>query len=217
MNIIFDYDGTLHETIHIYKPAFLAAYDYLVKNGYAQPREFTDDEIKQWVGYNSREMWLKFMPELPEEVREECSKIVGRVMIEQIEAGNACLYNRALYVLEWLREQDHTLIFLSNCKESYMNAHIKAFNLDKYFDAMYCAEHFDFKPKHEIFPEILKKHPGNYIVVGDRFKDIEMASKNGLYSIGCAYGYGSKDELKAADAIVTFPLDIISYIPAVGL
>ena len=36
MNIIFDYDGTLHETLYIYKPAFLKAYDWLVKNGYAE-------------------------------------------------------------------------------------------------------------------------------------------------------------------------------------
>ena len=28
--IIFDYDGTLHNSIKIYKPAFMTAYDYLV-------------------------------------------------------------------------------------------------------------------------------------------------------------------------------------------
>ena len=32
--IIFDYDGTLHNSIKIYKPAFMTAYDYLVDNGY---------------------------------------------------------------------------------------------------------------------------------------------------------------------------------------
>lgn len=40
--IIFDYDGTLHNSIKIYKPAFMTAYDYLVDNGYAKKREFSE-------------------------------------------------------------------------------------------------------------------------------------------------------------------------------
>ena len=36
--IIFDYDGTLHNSIKIYKPAFLKAYDYLISNGYAKEK-----------------------------------------------------------------------------------------------------------------------------------------------------------------------------------
>jgi len=213
MNIIFDYDGTLHETIHIYEPAFREAYAYLVENGYAEAREFSTEEIQKWVGYSSRDMWRTFMPELPEEVRVHCSEIVGLRMKAEVEAGNAKLYKNVIRILEHLKENGHTLIFLSNCKERYMQAHTKAFELDKYFDAMYCAEYFDFIPKAEILPEIMKKYPGEYIVVGDRANDIEMGIKNGFYTIGCRYGYGTVDEIKAADAIVNFPLDILSFIP----
>ena len=46
------------------------------------------------------------------------------------------------------------------------------------------------------------QHPGQYIVIGDRFHDIETAVKNGLHSIGCAYGYGSAEELSDADITV---------------
>mgnify|MGYP001489483243 CR=1 FL=1 len=48
--IIFDYDGTLHNSIKIYKPAFMTAYDYLVDNGYAKKREFSDQEISKFLG-----------------------------------------------------------------------------------------------------------------------------------------------------------------------
>ena len=33
INIIFDYDGTLHNSIKIYGPAFRKAYEYLIKEG----------------------------------------------------------------------------------------------------------------------------------------------------------------------------------------
>ena len=47
------------------------------------------------------------------------------------------------------------------------------------------------------------QHNGQYIVIGDRFHDIETAVKNGLKSIGCGYGYASDGELKDADIIVS--------------
>ena len=37
--VIFDYDGTLHESIRIYAPAFHKAYEYLVEKGHAPQRE----------------------------------------------------------------------------------------------------------------------------------------------------------------------------------
>ena len=37
--VIFDYDGTLHESIRIYAPAFHRAYEYLVEKRHAPQRE----------------------------------------------------------------------------------------------------------------------------------------------------------------------------------
>ena len=53
-----------------------------------------------------------------------------------------------------------------------------------------------------------KDYTGDFIVIGDRFHDIETATKNGLKSIGCGYGYGSLEELSAADIIVNSPKEI---------
>ena len=49
---------------------------------------------------------------------------------------------------------------------------------------------------------------GQFIVIGDRFHDIETATENGLKSIGCGYGYCSEGELSAADIIVDSIRDI---------
>lgn len=42
--LLFDYDGTLHESLRIYAPAMQAVYDRLVDRGLAPPRRLTDRE-----------------------------------------------------------------------------------------------------------------------------------------------------------------------------
>lgn len=210
--IIFDYDGTLHNSIKIYKHAFMTAYDYLVDNGYAKKREFSEQEISKFLGLSAKDMWNTFIPNLPKCEKEKCSSIIGESMIKYISEGKAQLYNGVIETLNKLNEYGYKLIFLSNCKSSYMYKHIEAFNLNKYFIDFYCSENFNFIPKYEIFECIKKKYQGDFIVIGDRFVDIELAKRYNLFSIGCGYGYGNYNELKDADYIIDNFKDIISII-----
>ena len=89
--IIFDYDGTLHNSIKIYKPAFMTAYDYLVDNGYAKKREFSDQEISKFLGLSAKDMWNTFIPNLPKCEKEKCSSIIGESMIKYISEGKTQL------------------------------------------------------------------------------------------------------------------------------
>ena len=66
--VFFDYDGTLHDSMHLYGPAFRRAYAALVTDGWAAPRTFSDEEIASWLGYSPAAMWASFMPELPEAI-----------------------------------------------------------------------------------------------------------------------------------------------------
>ena len=43
--IIFDYDGTIHDSTKIYSDAFRIVYQQMVKEGEAPWREFSDEEI----------------------------------------------------------------------------------------------------------------------------------------------------------------------------
>ncbi len=207
-NLIFDYDGTLHNCLKIYEPSFRKACAWLVENGYAEPKNYSPEEIGYWLGFNSTDMWQMFQPNLPQEQRDICREIIGNEMGAQAEAGNAELFSGAYEVLAELKQHGYTLIFLSNCRRKYQQRHNDMFGLDRYFDYFYCAEEFDFMPKYEIFRKIKPDHSGDFIVIGDRFHDIETAEKNGLKSIGCGYGYGNADELLAADIIVNNILEI---------
>lgn len=209
INLIFDYDGTLHNSIHIYAPAFRHAYEHLVMLGKAKPREWTNREISQWLGLSSKDMWNRFMPNLSQAVQDECSSIIGNLMLELVQQGKAVLYPSVLEVLHKLKSKGYNMIFLSNCKHSYMKAHIEEFHLDDFFSDFYCTEDYDFKPKFEIFKIIKKNNPGEFIVIGDRYQDIEIAKIHELHSIGCGYGYGMESELFSATVIVQTPIEIL--------
>ena len=201
-NLIFDYDGTIHNSMLTYAPAFRDTMKWLSDNGYIAEKEYTDSEISCWLGFNSTDMWNSFHPELDPEIREKARLMLGKNMAERVDRGEGALYEGAEEVLLKLKNSGNTLIFLSNCRFHYLERHKRVFRLDRFFDYFYCCEAFDFIPKYEIFRKISPNHKGSFTIIGDRFHDIETAVRNGLTSIGCAYGFGSREELSQSDIIV---------------
>ena len=201
--LIFDYDGTLHDSRAIYIPAFKRAYDFLVDHQQAPPRIWSDEEITQWLGYSKREMWQLFMPDLEEDYQRRASAIIGHTMQAKLLNNEAKLYPGALETLGYLKDKGYTLLFLSNCSIDYMEHHSERFNLEQYFSKLFCTELFKFKKtKKEIVKIVKQDYPAEFVVIGDRFQDIEVAELDGIHSIGCSYGFGKKDELKRSDILI---------------
>ena len=82
--IIFDYDGTIHQTLGIYEPAFRETYQWLTEQKVAEEQKIASSRIAGWLGLNSKEMWDTFMPELDQKYKDQASKMVGERMIEQV-------------------------------------------------------------------------------------------------------------------------------------
>ena len=200
--LIFDFDGTLHDTIHVYFSAFLKGYQYLVDEDMAQPRTFTPKEVSIWLGYNSDDMWKTFMPDCPEAFQNKAKSIIGDEMRLLLESGNGVLYEGAHDVLTGLVERGYKLVFLSNCSELYMNTAIKVFGLDRYFHQFVCSGQYGQMPKSEILSAIKHSLDPEMAIIGDRFHDMEAGIQNGITTVGCAYGYGDISELKRADRII---------------
>lgn len=207
--LIFDYDGTIHNTMVIYASAFRNTYQWLVEEGYARERQIPSSRIAGWLGMNSRDMWNSFMPELPQKIREEASRRVGESMIKQIEDHRAIWYPGAEGMLTALKEMGFCMVILSNCKIAYRRAHWREFSMERWFDAFYDCESYDFAPKTEIIRKIEKDIPAPYIVIGDRKSDMECAVSSGSIFVGCKYGFGEEGELDGAD----FLADSIEEIP----
>lgn len=211
-NLIFDYDGTIHQSMKTYAPAFRNTCKWLSDNEYIAEKEYTDKEISYWLGFNSTDMWSTFQPDLQPEIREKARVMLGEDMARRVENGEGALFPNTEKVLTELKNQGHTLIFLSNCRVHYMKRHSRIFGLDRFFDYFYCCEEYGFIPKYQIFRLFSLQHKGQYIVIGDRFHDIDTATQNGLKSIGCGYGYSTDGELDKADIIVNDITEIPSAV-----
>lgn len=208
VNLLFDYDGTLHDSLQIYAPAFQEAYDRLAERGCVAPRTWNLTEIRQWIGLSPKEMWDRFQPDLPEGEKRAASTLIGKRMLELIRAGEAHLYSGVQEVLEVLRREGYRLLLLSNCPIAYLQANTDCFGLDCLFDGLYCGEQFNYRPKYEILPELRAHWGGEFVVIGDRAQDMEIAARHHLPAVGCLYGYGSREELSAADRLIQSPAEL---------
>lgn len=206
--VFFDYDGTLHNSMAIYGPAFREAYAWLVHEGHMPARTFSDEWISQWLGWTVEAMWTTFAPDLPEEVWRHAAAIVGREMDTRTEQGQARLFEGVPEMLQALKQQDFDLVFLSNCRTAYCEVHRAMFGLDAWLSTYLCAEDFNDIPKWQIYQREATKHAYPHVMVGDRFHDLEVATRADIPAIGCAYGFGREGELDAATIIVNSPAEI---------
>lgn len=210
--VVFDWDGTLHETKKLYGEAVRNAYAFLMESGYAKPGKTDDDSLTKYLGMTAKDMWNDFMPNLPEEIRSEAEKIVAVSMINCVLEHKSKLYAGVWDMLADLKSRGYMLMVLSNCKKAYINAFREVYNLDELFTAYYPAEKYDFIPKSDILSLAMAEYPGKYIMVGDRYMDIQAGVDNNVKTIGCSYGYGNPAELAPADYIASSPSEIISLV-----
>lgn len=206
--LVFDYDGTIHDTIRIYEDAFRACHHWLIAQGYALEESVPAERIRSWLGMNVHDMWNSFLPHLPEEIKAEAAKRIGDRMLSAIHNRQAKWYNGAKEVLDVFKQKDYPMILLSNCRIFYRQANWEVFSMEQWFQAFYDCESYGFRPKTEIIHEILPNHAGSCIVIGDRKADLDCARSCGSPFIGCLYGYSSPGELDGADALAVSILDL---------
>ena len=214
VNLLFDYDGTLHDSLRIYAPALQTAYDRLVRLGYVPARRWSADEVRQWIGLSPGEMWDRFLPDLPAAEKQTSGALIGDRMLALIRQGQAQLYPGVPEVLDRLRDRGYRLLLLSNCPVSYLEAHAAFFHLERYFHGLFCGEQFGYRPKHEICRELQARYGGGFLAVGDRRQDMDIARRNGLPFIGCAYGYAAPGELDGADQLIESPSELPAALAA---
>ena len=121
---------------------------------------------------------------------------------------------RAKAMLESLREEGCTLVFLSNCSGSYRDEHLAAFGLGGLFTGAWCAEDFEGLEKWQIYRQICARYPKPHLMVGDRHHDQEVAVHGNIPFVGCTYGFGTADELSRADDLVSTAPEIAGAVRA---
>ena len=196
MNIVFDLDGTIVKTENIALPAIRN----ILKDLNYNPN-IPDEEILKYIGYTIDDIFERLLKTKDKKIIEKAINLLDEYETNIIrkEDEKKIFYDGALDVLEKLKNDGHKLYILSNCNIKYMNALLEK-NLNKYIDSPHCSEMYNWQEKNVVLKQISNGRK-DFVMVGDRHKDIEAAKHNGLLSIGCAYGFGYK-EVKDADYII---------------
>jgi len=80
----------------------------------------------------------------------------------------------------------------------------RKFGWDKVFEKLYTGDMYGVK-KPELIAIVLREQglqPESCVMVGDTLNDFTAARANQVSSVGVAWGYGTPDELRAADRII---------------
>lgn len=200
--LIFDYDGTIHDTLRIYEPVMRETYRWLVQKGYVKEEPLATERIASWLGLNAKEMWDDFQPQLTDAIKEQAARRNGEEMVARVRAHEARWYANAASTLDMLKQRGYSMLVLSNCKISYRKAHWEEFQMERWFEGFYDCESYGFAPKTQIIKEILTEDHASCVVIGDRKKDLDCARAAGAPFVGCLYGYGSREELDGAEVLI---------------
>lgn len=194
-NILFDLDGTLTDpALGITNSVMHALKRFNIP---LPPR----DELYKFIGPPLAESFERYYGfsdgQKAVEVYREYFSIKGLFENE--------LYDGIDNLLKTLQEKGHKIFLATSKPEIYAKQILEHFKIDKYFtDAVGSLLNGDRVEKGEVIAYLLKKHNiTDAIMIGDRCFDIAGAKENGIKSIGVLYGYGTEDELKDADFIVS--------------
>jgi len=196
--IIFDLDGTLFRSDCATVPAVqqvLAAY------GLQPPAE---QEIVSYIGPLEDEFhrWVRSL--CPSHLADE---VLAAVLQREHEllSRSARLYDGIHQALTRLRPAIGAMALCTYASPRYAHEVLRSHAIADFFDMIRCRE-APTDTKHQMIGEVLQRlAPRPAVVVGDRAVDIEAARAHGLTAVGVLYGYGSAEELAAADACVHTP------------
>lgn len=208
-SIIFDFDGTLHQTTKIYTPALAKAVKILQDKGYIDKFEVDDNFSGKLLGYSAEDAWKIIYPNATKETVAPLISLVGQSMEENMLAKKGSLYEGTEEVLKTLKEKGYDLYLLSNCSNRYLNLACEIYGIKKYFKKLIPAQTFDYIDKGQIIKILMDDMAKEIIVVGDRFHDIEGAKANNLKAIFASYGYGKKEESAKADYKINNIIELI--------
>ncbi|MCR5349796.1 MAG: HAD family hydrolase [Acholeplasmatales bacterium] len=203
--VLFDLDGTLINTLYSLNDTINAVMDHY---GF---EKITMDETKKFIGYGYK-VFVEKSVNKTAKLRND-SSILNNLKEYQTKykelfkincCNNLVIYDGILDTINKLKKDNVYIVCVTNKPYTdTLNVLDKAFGLNT-FDYIIGDDGIKpLKPNPILLDEICKHlniKPNECIHIGDSKTDIEFANNSKIKSIGCAYGFRDKDELKKYNA-----------------
>ena len=203
--IFFDLDGTLTESGEGLTKSVQYALEKLGK-----PEEDLD-KLRVFIGPPLMEQFMKYADVDETEARRAVEYYRERYAVKGIFENRP--YDGVENLLRELKGRGYILAVASSKPEYYVTKILDYFNLSSYFEVVVGSEMNGARTsKTEVIEEALKRlnmsdRRKEVLMVGDKEHDVLGARAAGLACVAVGYGYGTKEELTAAQ-----PLKIVASI-----
>ncbi|MHB1126697.1 MAG: HAD family hydrolase [Bacillota bacterium] len=199
---MFDLDGTLVQTEKVAVPAFVYVFDKLRRQGLYNGSTPDDQEMTSVIGMTNDKIWLRLLPGSSPEIRQLADSYLEEGELHYLDLGYGSLYPDVEETLRHLSGQ-YTLYVASNGGPVYVNAALRACGIAHLFEKVYTAREYQTSRKVDLVHLLLsRERMTKAAMVGDRHSDIEAGKENGLFTVGCRFGFADSDELDGADTVI---------------
>lgn len=196
-SMIFDLDGTLWNAVK----SVTETWNQAVAKEPDVKEAFSENDIKNIMGLNTKEIGDKLFPSLPHQRREALMALCGEAERKELPKIGGILYPGVKETLRLLKER-LPLFIVSNCDSGYIEAFLQYHHLEDCFRATLCYGDTG-KEKAENIRSIQTAFAlKNPVYIGDTEKDRLAAGKTGVSFLHAAYGFGRmKTETPSIDKI----------------
>ncbi len=210
-NILFDLDGTLNDS----KPGIEMSYCHTLQTlGYGKPSQASLDLS---IGPPLEDNFMRFMNTQDPELISRATEIYLQ-FYDQEGIHHSALYPHIKTLLQNLHQQNLRLYLATSKSQDHAEQHLLDFGIDHYFTGVQGASRDgSLRYKVDIIDRVATAHQLNSAVslmIGDHKVDILGGKHHGMKTIGVTYGYGTREELLAAnpDALCEQPERLLSII-----
>ncbi|MFH1681611.1 MAG: HAD family hydrolase [Candidatus Eisenbacteria bacterium] len=201
--LVFDLDGTLFRGD---EATVSAVWETLERIGVDRPGA---REICSYFGKPIHEFhaWLRTLA--PGRDIEKALAEIERREVELVPSKGR-LFPGVPEVLGLFVDEGFRMAICSNGRDPYVKTVLESKGIARFFGGVRLRE-IEAENKTIMVRDLLSRVPVRpVVVIGDRRDDVEAGRANGARTIGCAYGFGGREEIGGADAIV----DSAAEIPA---
>lgn len=209
--LIFDLDGTLADTL----PSITRAVNLAAEEcGYTQK---TYEDVRAAIGNGAKLLIKRMMPAEDSEDEAKFQRFFDayEAMYDKTYLEADVCYDGMSEALSELHKRGYTIAVLSNKQDAYVKPIARQLIPDDILAfAAGQREEYPKKPDPTVPLMIAEKFgcsTDEVAFIGDSDVDILTARNSGMMSIGCDWGYRSREALEAceADMIISAPMELL--------
>ncbi|MBK6729005.1 MAG: HAD hydrolase-like protein [Xanthomonadales bacterium] len=169
-------------------------------------------ELRRWLGPPLRDD--SFRSVLHDDERIERAIGFYRERFDAVGFTEHRLYDGIGAAIEALSDRGHRVAVVTAKNEPHARRIVAGFDFAHHFDTIVGAT-LDGRVSHkpELIGEAMARlalHAHECVMIGDRHLDIDGARHHGMRAIGVLWGFGTREELAHADALVDTPAHLIN-------